>query len=1044
MFDKIIRWSLTHRALVLCASFLVLAYGIWSGSKLPVDVFPDLNRPTVTIMVEAAGLAPEEVETLVTLPIEVAVNGTPGLERLRSSSGVGLSVIWMEFAWGTDIYRNRQLVSEKLILVQESLPEKIRPVMGPISSIMGQIQFIGIESDNPDISPMDLRSIADWTLRPRLLSISGVAQVIPMGGGLRQYQVLISSDELRKRNLSLEQIEDSLTHLSENSTGGFIDIDRRELLIRNLGRVEDKADIENSVIGSFMGQPVRLGDVAKVTFGAKTKRGEASVNAKPAVILGIQKQPGTSTLEITEKVKESLSEIQATLPKGVRINSELFRQADFIEHAVDNVKEALRDGAILVAVILFLFLMNLRTTLITLTALPLSFAITAVIFKYFDLEINTMTLGGLAIAVGLLVDDAIVDVENVYRRLRENRIHGDPVPAIKVIFEASKEVRNSIVFATLIVVLVFLPLFATGGLEGRFFTPLGISFIVSLVASLIVSLTLTPVLCSYLLPQMKALNHEHETWLIRWLKKWDGIVVNWVLDKPKVVIGSAVILFVVSLFPLFFFGKEFLPKFNEGTAMVSVILPPGVSLQYSDSIGKTAEEVILTVPEVKSTSRRTGRAELDEHAEGVNVSEVDVDFKLGGRPRPQVLDEIRDKLSEKIPNASINLGQPISHRLDHLLSGVNAQIAIKIFGPEASELRNLATQIYDAMKDVKGVVDLQVEPQVDIPQLKILMLREDALKYGVNAGELARQLELALQGEVTAQVIEGQRILDIFSRLNDESRVDVERIKNLIVKTMPSGQRVLLKDVADVFESKGPNMVNREDMQRRLVVMSNVSGRDLNSVVLEIQAKIKKDVQFPSGYFIQLGGQFESQQKAARLMLGLGVLALIGVFALLYGHFRSSAITLQIMLSIPLALIGSIIAVALSDRTISLATMVAFVTLCGIASRNGIMMVSHYLHIMHEEKQAFSREMILRGSLERLIPVLMTALAAILGLIPLVLSAGAPGKEILHPVAVVIVGGLISSTLLDMWVTPAVFYLIGRKSAEKYVERQNKHKEVIL
>ncbi len=1044
MFDRIIRLSLNHRITVLVSALLILAYGVWVGFRLPIDVFPDLNRPTVTILAEAGGLAPEEVETLVTLPIEVAVNGTPGLERLRSSSGVGLSVVWLEFEWGTDIFRNRQLVQEKLALVQESLPEGVRPVMGPISSIMGQIQLIGLSSKDPDITPIELRTLADWVIRPRLLSIGGVAQVIPIGGGVKQLQILLSSEEMRKRNLSLEDVEHHLTHLSQNTTGGFIDSERKELLIRNLGRVYELDEIKNSMVGTFLGNPVRVQDIAEVKVGPKIKRGDASVNGAPAVILSVQKQPGTSTLDLTYAVEEALKQIQPSLPKGVEINANLFKQADFIEHAVSNVKEALRDGAILVTVILFLFLMNFRTTFVTLTALPLSFALTVIVFHLFDLQINTMTLGGLAIAVGLLVDDAIVDVENVFRRLKENEHKENPKHPLRVVFEASSEVRNSIVFATLIVVLVFLPLFSLSGLEGRFFIPLGISFIVSLAASLLVSLTVTPVLCSYLFPGMKAVAHGDDSWLVAKLKRWDLNIVERVVDRPWLAIGPALILFLLSVVAVPFFGREFLPKFNEGTAMISVILPPGVSLAHSNEVGGKAEKIIMTVPEVKSVSRRTGRAELDEHAEGVNVSEIDVDFKTEGRPRPVVLEEIRQKLAQGIPDASINLGQPISHRLDHLLSGVNAQIAIKIFGTERDTLRAFAAQVMNQMESVQGVVDLQIETQVENPQLKVQLIRDDALKYNLNIGELASQLELGLQGKVVTQVLEGQRIIDVFTRLDEVSREDIERIKKIIVKVMPDGRRVSLADVADVYESQGPNMVNRENMQRRIVVQANASGRIMDQIVSEIQQKVAEQVKFPEGYYIVYGGQFESQQKATRTMLILGLLSLCAVFGLLYAHFRSSFITIQIMISIPLALIGSVFAIFLSDRVISLASMVAFVTLCGIASRNGIMMISHYLHLMTEEGETFSKHMVIRGTLERLVPVLMTALAAILGLIPLVLSAGAPGKEILHPVAVVIVGGLVSSTLLDMWVTPAVFYRYGRRSAEEYVKSKQTKKEVIV
>ncbi|MBY0369744.1 efflux RND transporter permease subunit, partial [bacterium] len=866
-----------------------------------------------------------------------------------------------------------------------------------------------------------------------LLSIPGIAQVIPIGGGVRQYQIMLSSEELRKRNIALDAVQHNLTHLSQNTTGGFIDLGKKELLIQNVGRIQSLEEVENSAIGSFFGRAVRVKEVAQVRFGPQVKRGDASINGEASVIVSVQKQPGTSTLELTETIAKVLVEIEPTLPKGVRIHQNLFKQADFIEHAVENVKEALRDGAILVAIVLFLFLLNFRTTAITLTAIPLSFVITAIVFKWFGLNINTMTLGGLAVAIGELVDDAIVDVENVFRRLRENRHLENPRPAMEVVFEASKEVRNSIVFATIIVVLVFIPLFSLGGLEGRFFAPLGIGYVISLVASLAVSLTVTPALCSYLLPTMKAMKEEADGWLVRKLKHWDEKVLRRALEHPKTVVMSVGGAFMVAVALIPFMGREFLPKFNEGTAMISVILPPGVSLTYSNEVGTKAEKLIMQIPEVASVSRRTGRAELDEHAEGVNNSEIDVDFKKEGRPRDVVLEEIRSRLTQEIPGIFINLGQPISHRLDHLLSGVRAQIAIKIFGTDIPQTRSTAAQIYQAIKDVPGLVDLQIEPQVEIPKIKVDFIREDVLKYNMVVGELATLLEMALEGEVASQVLEGQRIYNVFMRFDDESRSSIDKIKNVVVKTMPDGSKVTLQQVADVYETTGPNMVNRENMQRRLVVQANSSGRDLNSIMQDIQSRIQKNVKLPQGYYIQYGGQFESQQKASRTMLLLGLISILGVFGVLYLHFKSSFLAVQIMLNIPMALIGSVVAIFLSDGILSVASMVAFVTLCGIASRNGIMMISHYLHLMKEEGCKFDREMVIRGSLERLVPVLMTALTASLALVPLILSRGEPGKEILHPVAVVIFGGLFSSTLLDMFVTPTVFYHFGRRSAEAYV-----------
>lgn len=1029
MLDAIIRFSLTNRLFVIAVGILITAYGLYTVSRMPVDVFPDLNRPTVNIMTEAPGMAPEEVETLVTLPLETALNGLPGVERVRSTTGIGLSVVYVEFNWDTDIYRNRQLVAEKLQLAQEKMPKGITPIMGPIASIMGEIQLIGLSSPEGKVSPLDLRTLAEWTIRPRLLSIPGIAQVIAIGGGVKQYQVLLSADKIQKYQISLDQIESALSKISLNTTGGYIDLDKKEYLIRNLGTIRSEEDILNSVVGLHLGRPVFVRDIAEVKLGAQIKRGDGSVNGKPAVILSIQKQPGANTIDLTKRLDLALVELEKSFPAGITLNRELFKQSHFIENAVHNVMEALRDGTILVFIVLFIFLLNFRTTAITLTAIPLSFLVAAIVFHFFGLSVNTMTLGGLAVAIGELVDDAIVDVENVFRRLKENRKLSSPLPNLQVIYNASSEVRNSIVFATVIVVLVFLPLFYMSGIEGRLFIPLGLAYIVSLVASLIVSLTITPVLCSYLLTKDKLIEHEDGR-MVKAFKRWERNLLEHTLDRPKLVIGGSLALLIASLCLIPFMGRDFLPKFNEGTATVNVLAQPGISLSESNILGTKAEEALLSVPEVKSVARRTGRAELDEHAEGVHYSEIDVDFKEDGRPRPIVMEEMRKKL-EGVEGAYSSIGQPISHRLDHLLSGVRAQLAIKVFGTDLATLRGKAAEIHKAIEGTKGLVDLQIEQQVLIPQVKIQLLREDAAKYGLVIGELTESLEKALNGEIIAQVIDQQRTFNIFMRFDDQSRADLERIKKTTLRILPDGTRVTLDKVADVYESQGPNQINRENAQRRIVVSANSSGRDLESLVKEVQAKIGEKVKMPDGYFIQYGGQFESQRSASKLILFLGLLSLIGIFVVLYAHFKSSFIAVQIMLNIPMALIGSLVAIYLSDRVFSIATMVAFVTLCGIASRNGIMMISHYLHLMKYEGETFTKEMVIRGSVERLIPVLMTALTAILGLMPLVLAQGQPGKEILHPVAVVIVGGLISSTLLDMFVTPTIFYRFGRASAEK-------------
>lgn len=1034
MLDSLIRFSLRHRLLIVVFSIAVSVYGGWLLPKLPVDVFPNLNRPTVTVLTEAHGLAPEEVETLVTLPVETVLNGTPGVLRIRSSSGIGISIVYVEFDWGTEIFQNRQLVAERLQLLQGRLPPGMQPVMGPVTSIMGEIQFLGLTSPEGKVSPMDMRTLADWSLRPRLMTIPGISQVVVMGGEVKQYQILVSSEKLQKRGISLEDLKHALEEISENTTGGFVDVDSKEYLIRPLGRVTSIEDIQNSLVGLHFGQSVYVKDIAEVKIGPKAKRGEGSINAKHSVILTIQKQPTASTIDLTRAIDQELEEIKKTIPEGIKLETDLFKQSHFIEASVTNVIHALRDGVIMVAIILFLFLMNFRTTAITLVAIPLSLVVTAIVFYLMGFGINTMTLGGLAIAIGELVDDAIVDVENVFRRLKENQAAGSPKGYLRVIYEASSEVRNSIVLSTIIVVLVFIPLFALGGIEGRLFVPLGVAYIISIIASLFVSITITPVLCSFLLPQSKAVHEEKDGALVRALKKWATSILHWTLPRTTVVMVGTVLLLLGSLSLLPFMGRNFLPNFNEGTATIGVAGFPGISLKASDELGIKIEEAILSVPEVKSTVRRTGRAEMDEHAEGVHWHEIDVDFKEGGRLRQIVLQEIRERI-EKTGDVYVNLGQPISHRLDHLLSGVRAQIAVKIFGPDLGELRRLGGEVQESLKGISGIVDLQTEPLVLIPQLKIAIDREASGSFGLRSGTAAEDLEVALNGETVSQFLENQRMHDVFLRLDDESRATPEKIENTVVKFMPTGQIVRLKDVANVYQGTGPNMVNKEDMQRRIVISANTHGRDLGSAVKEIQTKLAQ-VKLPEGYFIKLGGQFESQQTASQRIFWLGLLSLLGIFFILFLHFRSSVLSLQVMMNIPLALIGSIVAIFVTEKILSVATLVAFITLCGIASRNGILLLSHYLHLLKEEGEKFDEKMVIRGSLERLVPVLMTASTAALALVPLLLSKGEPGKEILYPVAVVIVGGLISSTLLDLIVTPTVFLKYGRKAAEKYLKSQ--------
>lgn len=1035
MLDAVIRFSLNHRLLVLATAALLIVYGALTVRELSVDVFPDITKPTVTIMTEAHGMAPEEVETRVTLPLESFLNGLPGLERLRSQSGIGLSVIYLEFDWSTDLYRNRQLVQEKLNLAQERLSDDITPMMGPIGSLMGQIQQIAVTSDNPAVTPMQLRSIAEWTLRPRLMTLPGVAQIISIGGGLKQYQILVSAEKLNRFQLSIEDVDRELAQISQNTTGGYLEKDGQELLVRNIGVISSTEDIKKTLIGLHFGRPVLVGDIAEVREAPRLKRGDGSFNGRPSVVMTVQKQPGADTVKLTRAIERALADVAPSLPPGITVNPDVFKQANFIEASIAGVTGKLKIGTVLVFIVLFIFLANLRMSAITLTAIPVSFLATALVFKLFGLTVNTMTLGGLAIAIGELVDDSIVDVENVYRRLRENAALARPRAALRVIFEASSEVRNSIVLATVIIALVFFPLFNLTGIEGRLFAPLGVAYLTALMASLVVSLTLTPVLCSYLISKP---GQEHgDTRFTAWLKRQDRRLLEWALPRPTLVLSLATALLLGSLALVPFMGRDFLPKFNEGTAMIAVAAPPGISLTASNAIGAKAEEQILAVPEVKSVSRRTGRAELDEHAMGVNVSEIDVDFKDGGRPREEVLNEIRDRLQEALPDTGVNIGQPISHLIDHMLSGVSAAIAIKIFGPDLSTLQEKAFELSEAIKGTPGLVDLRIEQQGLIPQVKIHVLREEAARFGLSPGEITKLLEAAFNGETVAQILEGSQSFDVFFRFDDSSRGTLEKMQKTILKVMPDGRKVLLEEVADVFETTGPNEINRENNQRRIVISANVSGRDLVGLVDDIQDRVRQKVSLPEGYYVVYGGQFESQQAATRKILLFGLLSLAGIALVLVAHFRSRTIAAQIMATIPLAFVGGLALLFLTDRTITVASLVGFITLCGVASRNSIMMISHYLHLMKHEGESFTREMIIRGSQERLTPVLMTAAVATFALAPLVFASGQPGSEVLHPVAVVIVGGLLSSTLLDLVVTPTLFYRFGRRAAEAHVQNTN-------
>lgn len=1029
MLNRLIRFSLENRLFVVAAAVLLLIYGIVTVTSLPVDVLPDLNRPRVTIFLEANGMAPEEIENQIVLPVETALNGAPGVESVRSSSSIGIGMVFVEFDWNTEIYRARQQVAERLQTI--SLPKGITPVMGPISSVMGQIMLIGISADST--SAMDLRTLGDFAVRRRLMSIKGVSQVIPIGGERKQFQVLVRSAQLKQFGLTIDDLLVALEQSEQNSTGGFFDRYGSEVLIRVVGRARDRDAIANTVVANRNGRPVLLDQVAQVIEAGAVKRGDASINGKPSVILTVEKQPGASTIDLTDEVEKALAELQTSLPADVKLNPFVFQQKNFIVNSLTNVEEALRDGGILVVIILFLFLLNVRTTLITLTAIPLSLVITAIVFKYFGISINTLTLGGLAIAIGELVDDAIVDVENVHRRLRENRALASPKPINAVVYSASSEVRNSIVYATIIVVLVFLPLFSLQGIEGRIFMPLGVAYITSILASLVVSLTVTPALCSYLLGSGKGDRHGGDSWLVRWLKKQDTKLLHWGLDRPRSIMGMAVLLIAGAAAVVPFFGTEFLPPFNEGSFTVNLSTPAGTSLEESNRIGTMAEKLIMRVPEVEFVSRRTGRAELDEHVEPVSNSEIEVELrKEEGRVRVEVLADIRTQL-DLLQGVSVNIGQPISHRLDHLLSGVRAQVAIKLYGPELAQLRQGAARITKVIEQIPGVVDVQVERQVLVPQLIITVDREALKRYGIQAGKVAEDLEVFYNGRVTGQVLDGQRSFDILLRTVPEERTDVEHIRNTLVHSN-DGSLIPLHQIAQVEYTSAINTISHENTQRRITVSCNVQGRDLGSAVQEVQARLGEE-KLPQGYYLEYGGQFESQQSASKMIGWLSLFAFAGIYLVLFTHFRSWRIVLQIMLNIPLALVGSVIAVALTGGTFSVATLVGFITLTGIASRNGIMMISHYIHLIEHEGETFTKDMIIRGSLERLVPVMMTALVAALALIPLTLDPQAPGKEILYPVATVILGGLLSSTLLDMIVTPVVFARFGKKAVEAYLAK---------
>jgi HME family heavy-metal exporter len=1023
MFRFIVAQSLQNRLFVLAAAGALIIYGLFTIARLPVDVLPDLNKPTVTIMTEAEGLAPSEVEQLVTFPIETQMNGVPGVARVRSVSGVGLSIVYVEFDWGTDIYRNRQQIGERLALIRDQLPPNTMPYMGPISSIMGQILLVAVTSS--EATPMEVREVADFTVRPRLLSIAGVAQVIPMGGEVRQYRVSPNPPALRALNVNYEQVERALAQFGTNAGGGFTDQYSREYLIRNIGRTTSLDDLRNVVVARANGGPIYLWQVAAVEFAAKVKRGDSGYMGSPAVIVSVEKQPHIDTVRLTHEIEQALTELTATLPKGIRADQILFRQANFIETSINNVQWVLFEAAIVVAIVLFAFLLNWRTTAISLTAIPVSILTTAVIFHLFGLSINTMTLGGLAIAIGELVDDAVVDVENIFRRLRENRAAGNPLAALDVIVSASQEVRSGIVYATMIIVLVFVPLFALTGIEGRLFVPLGEAYIISILVSLAVSVTLTPVMAYYMLPHLNRLQHGDSA-LVRALKRGNAAVLNFALKHRSAVLASAAIAGVAAAFSTTLLPRAFLPAFNEGTFTINLLFNPGISLSESNRVSLIAERLLLDVPQVKTIGRRTGRAELDEHAEGVHYTEMEVDLKPSGRPRTEVIDDLRSRLA--VLPLSTNIGQPISHRLDHMLSGVRAQIAVKVFGDDLDSLRITGERLRQRLANIPGLVDLQIEKQVRIPQLEIRVDYRRAGLYGVQPATIIDQISRLSNGRVISRVVDGYRRFDVIMRLPDRLRT-TQKLGDLLVET-PVGW-IPARQIAEIRETDGPNEILRENGRRRVVVLANSDGRrDMAKIIADIRQEISA-TKLPEGFFTQLEGTFQAQEEATGIIGVLSLVSLALIFAILYGRYRSAALALIIMGNIPLALIGSVIAVSIAGQPLSVASMVGFITLAGIAARNGILKVSHYINLSLKEHVPFGRDLVIRGSLDRLSPVLMTALSAGFALMPLLLDATSPGKEILHPVAVTVFGGLISATLLDAVLTPLLFSRFGERPLQR-------------
>ncbi|MFD2887795.1 efflux RND transporter permease subunit [Chitinophaga cymbidii] len=1025
MLNKIIRYALHNRLMVMFGALLILIGGGYVASRMEVDVFPDLTAPTVVVLTESHGMAPEEVEKLVTFPIESALNGATDVRRVRSSSSAGISIVWVEFEWGTDIFKARQITTEKLVTVAERLPEGVgNPVLAPQASIMGEIMLIAVTGDSTDM--MNVRTLADWTIRPRLLATAGVANVVVIGGEYKQYQVLADPRLMKHYGVSLDELLAACRNVSQNSSGGFINEYGNEYIVRGMARTNDVQELGNAVVKTMGGAPVKIADVAAVQIGSAPKIGDGSMRGKDAVILTVSKQPNTNTLELTGRIQASLAAMQQDLPKGVNVHSDIFSQSDFINASIHNVKRSLIEGMLFVVVVLFVFLMNWRSTLISLLAIPVSLLVAVLALKWMGFTINTMSLGGMAIAIGALVDDAIIDVDNVLKRLRENALKpaAERRNALEVIYDASVEIRASILNATLIIIAAFVPLFFLTGMEGRMLAPLGISFIVSLFASLIVAVTLTPVLGSYLLTNEKQLLKQAKgSWLEQKVNGWYGSALEKAMHLKRAILIGSVGLFIVAVFLFFRMGRSFLPEFNEGSLVISAVSLPGISLEESNSIGRQIEKALLTIPEIRTSTRRTGRAELDEHAQGVNASEIDVPFTLKDRDRDEFLEDVRGKLAG-ITGANITIGQPIGHRIDHMLSGTRANIAIKLFGDDLNKMYTLSNQIKMNIQNIPGLVDLSVEPQIEIPQVQIKANREMLARYGIKVSDFTEFVDVAMAGEKASEVFEGEKRFDLILKYNDANRNTIENMRNTLIAD-GSGQMIPLSNVAEVISTKGPNTVNRENVQRKVVISANVAGRDIRSVVTDIQKAVGANVQLPEGYHLEYGGQFESEAAASRTLLFTSLVALLIILLLLYQEFKNLKMSGIILLNLPLALIGGVVSIWLTSGVLSIPAIIGFITLFGVATRNGILLVSHY-HTLQLEGYSL-HDTIIKGSVDRLTPILMTALTAALALIPLAVAGDEPGNEIQSPMAKVILGGLLSSTLLNIFVVPIVYYIVQQK-----------------